>query len=765
MTQPSEASAAISDFDYPEAERLELIEEIHGRPVADPYRWLEDPEDPRTVTWSSRQEALYGDWLRRGLGIGAHHGSHHGTDRTKTPAASDLDLPGFIARLRRRLTELADLGSVSAPVWRGGRCFLTRRDPGQDHPVLYVTGPDGADRALIDPGALDPSGATTLDGWFPSADGALLAYFLSMGGTERPLLRVMEVASGRDVDGPIDRVTRFAFAWLPDGTGFYHQRRPTAGQVADGVHAAHRLVYLHRIGTPSSHDVLISGPEHGLPKSCWYAPIVTDGGRWLRLDAHRGLTNDIYLADLAACEPDAPEFTVLQSDADAITEPSFGRDGRIYALTGRDAPNGRLCVIDPEHPAYEHWHTLVPEDPGAVLKGFVILDDERGAMDDHPRLLVLRSRHALSELALCDLRSGEPTAGVTVELPGLGTVQELVVDPDGGPYAYFTYTDFRTPASVYRLDGRSGAVQPWSSQASPAAPVPVPVPEPTPMPTESTLVTMDGAAVQVSHVTYSSHDGTEVRMFILSPTGRPDRPRPTILYGYGAHGNPRTPVFNPMQLAWVEAGGVYAIANIRGGGEEGAAWHRAGMLEHRQNTFADFHAAGDHLVDQGWTTRGRLGIHGGSAGGQLVGVALAQRPEAYAAVLCSAPLLDMIRMERSPTASLWVGERGTVRDPEQFGWLLAQSPYYMLREGTAYPAILFTVFDGDTRVEAWHARKFAAALQHATSSAAAERPILLRRQADAGHVSRSASSSIALWSEQLGFLAAHLGLPEAAAGL
>ena len=200
---------------------------------------------------------------------------------------------------------------------------------------------------------------------------------------------------------------------------------------------------------------------------------------------------------------------------------------------------------------------------------------------------------------------------------------------------------------------------------------------------------------------------------------------------------------------------MYAIANIRGGGEEGEAWHRAGMREHRQNTFADFHAAGDYLVNQGWTTREQLGIHGGSAGGQLVGVALTQRPEAYAAVLCSAPRLDMIRAELSGAAALWIHECGSARDPEQFGWLLAQSPYHLLREGTAYPAVLLTVFDGDARVDPSQARKFAAAVQHATSAPSAERrPILLRREPGVGHVTRSASRSIALWSEQLGFFSA-----------
>lgn len=648
---------------------------------------------------------------------------------------------------------------MSLPEWRNARYFLTRRGPGEEHPVLSVTDADGAQRVLIDPTTLDSTGASTLDGWFPSPDGTLLAYLLSAGGNERPLLRVMDVATGLDVDGPIERAASYFLAWLPDGTGFYYQRRPAPEQIAAGVQRAHLLVYLHWIGSAPSGDVLISRAELGVPKTSWYVPYVSADGRWLRLDADWGSSIDVYLADLTSCAPDAPRFTAFQVGAEAITKPVFGRDGLIYALTNRDAPNRRLCVVDPERPAYEHWRTLLPEDPGSVLEDFAILggsangegndDDDDDGDDDggglnRPRLLALRSRHALSGLTLHDLATGEPLPDSEIALPGLGSIKQLAQHPDGGPYAYFSYTDFLTPPAIYRLDARNATVDQWA--ASPGSTTP--------------SAAAGDRAIRVNQVTYSSHDGTVVRMFILSPTGQPDRPRPTILYGYGAHGSSRAPAFNPMQLAWVEAGGVYAVANIRGGGEEGEAWHRAGTREHRQNTFADFHAAADFLVQQGWTTRDRLGLHGGSAGGQLVGVALTQRPDAYAAVLCSAPMIDMIRAELFGPASIWIPERGTVRDPEQFGWLLAQSPYHLVCDGAAYPAVLLTVFTGDARVDPMHAYKFAAALQHATSAPLAKHPILLRREENVGHTARSASRSVALWTEQLAFFAGQLGLRE-----
>jgi prolyl oligopeptidase len=705
-TQERTSAEGRASGGYPGAERLELVEQIHGHQIADPYRWLEDPGDPRTRDWCAQQDELFGEWQARWLG-----------DEVSGP-------------LRRRLAALADAGSVSVPVWRGERQFFTRRGPGQEHEVLLTVGPDGGERVLIDPAAIDPSGSTTLDAWFPSQEGERLAYLLSAGGTERSLLRVLDVITGEIVDGPVDRTSHSVAAWLPGGGAFYYQRLPAPGQVPVGEERFHRRVYLHRVGTDPDLDVLVFG--EGLPRTWYFVPAVSRDGRRLRIAVHWGpVRTDIYLADLEADGLEAPQFTALQQGVDAISEPSFGRDGRSYVLTDRDAPNRRLCAVDHDHLDYGHWHTVLPEDPEAVLEDFAILD---GAQRERPLLLVLRSRHALSELTLHDLATGEFLASVPA--PTLGTVQGLTEHPDGGPFAWFTYTDFGTPPSVYRFDARSGDVAVWA---------------PSPGGTEV-------GGVETRRVTYTSRDGTAVGMFILSPAGEPDRPRPVILYGYGSFGHSRTPAFNALRLAWVEAGGVYAIANVRGGGEEGQAWHRAGMRENKQNTFDDFHAAGDYLVDQGWTTRAQLGIHGGSAGGDLVGVALTQRPDAYAAVLCSAPVLDLVRYERHPIGALSAREYGSARDPEEFEWLLASSPYHHVRQGAAYPATLFTVFEGDARVDPMHARKLAAALQHATSASPEDRPILLRREFGVGHTARAVSRSVSLWLDQLGFFARQLGL-------
>jgi prolyl oligopeptidase len=693
---------------YPEAERLDLVEEIHGHRVADPYRWLEDADDPRTRAWSAGQDELFAAWRARWLGDEAS------------------------GRLRRRLAELADAGSVSVPAWRGERQFFTRRGPGQDHEVVLTVGPDGAERVLIDPAAIDPSGLTTLGAWFPSREGELLAYLISAGG-ERPVLRVLDVTTGETVDGPVDRVSAAPVAWLPGGAAFYYQRRPAAPDPAAPDQAAgadgRRAVYLHRIGTDPTTDALV----FDLAQAEYPFPVVSPDGRWLWVGVDWGPVRvDGYLADLRDGGCEAPRFDVVQRDVDAMSFPSFGLDGRVYVLTDQDAPGRRVCVIDPDQPGYDHWRTVLPEDPAAVLEDFVILD---GAPGERPLLLALRSRHALSELTLHDLATGEPIAPVPI--PGLGAIKELTGHPEGGPLAWFSYTDHQTPPGVYRFDARSREVTVWAPSPGGA----------------------EAGSIEAKQVTYASLDGTTVRMFILSPAGQPDRPRPAILYGYGSFGHSRTPDFSALRLAWVEAGGVYAIANVRGGGEEGQAWHRAGMRENKQNAIDDLHAAGDCLVDHGWTTRTQLGLHGGSAGGLLVGAALTQRPEAYAAVLCSAPVLDMVRYERSTALSPVAREFGSAADPEELGWLLAISPYHNVRAGAGYPATLFTVFEGDVQVPTLHARKLAAALQHATRAAPGDRPILLRREFGVGHTTRAVSRSIPLWLDQLAFFASQLGPP------
>jgi prolyl oligopeptidase len=763
---------------YPHTPRLDVADRIFGHVVRDPYRWLEDADLAETRAWQAAQDALFAEY-----------------------AAALPDREALAARI----AELVRAGSVSPPAWRGDRQFFLRRTPDQDHAVLLTAGPGSPEeaaarpeRVLIDPMGIDPSGVTTLDAWQPDKEGQLLAYQLSEGGDEESVLRVMDVATGQDVDGPIDRCRYSGVAWLPGtsssrgpaGKAFYYVRRLPPEAVPEGEEQYHRRVYLHRVGTPASEDVTIFG--EGRDKTSYYGAQVSRDGRWLMISASVGTAprNDLWLADLTASDEAAPELRVVQEGLDARTGLRAGRDGRLYVHTDLDAPRGRLAVADPAYPGPAGWRDLIGERADAVLGGYAILD---GAELRRPVLLAGWTRHAISEITVHDLATGEQTG--SVPLPGLGSIGGINERPEGGHEAWFSYTDNTTPVIIEHYDGRSGQVRQWAR-----APGSVDVPP-----------------VRAEQVTYESKDGTAVRMLIISG-GDPDSTgtagagagtagvgagtagagagttgagaaaadpgaaraaRPTILYGYGGFGVSLTPAYTASILAWVEAGGVYAIASLRGGGEEGEAWHRAGMRENKQHVFDDFYAAAERLITDGWTMPRQLAISGGSNGGLLVGAAITQRPDLYAAAVCSAPLLDMVRYERFGLGETWNDEYGTASDPEQLDWLLSYSPYHHVREGASYPAVLFTVFDSDTRVDPMHARKMCAALQHAAAAAPgspdeaaagpgspdearegrAARPVLLRREVSAGHGARAVSRSVSLAADTLAFAACHTGHP------
>ncbi|MDA0633098.1 prolyl oligopeptidase family serine peptidase [Nonomuraea sp. MCN248] len=654
---------------YPAATRLPLVENLHGHQVADPYRWLEDPDDPAAWAWQTAQDRLWSEWAAR--------------------------LP-LRERFTDRLAELAVTGMVSPPVWRGERRFHLSRSAGQEHPVLCLD-----DEVVLDPMRLDPSGLTTLDDWEPDPDGRRLAYQVSRRGDERADLYVMDLGTRQVIDGPVGGCRYSPVAWLPGEAAFLYVR-------------FRQGVYLHRLGQPDDIEVFTRGAvPYGLR---------IDDGRWLTISTGARAGNDVWLADLSACSARRPELRVVQEGLEANTAVAVGHDGRLYLLTDHGAPRRRLCVADPAAPGA--WKELIPEDPEAVLGAFTVLDGDR--------LLIARTRHAVGEIGVHDAASGALLG--SVPLPGSGTVTSLTSRPGGGHEAWFGYTDAVTPAEVWHYDARADRAVRWA-----AAPGHVPLP-----------------GVESHHVEYRSADGTLVRMVISALPGRKG-PRPAILTGYGGFGMTLTPGYAADSRAWVEAGGVLAIAGLRGGGEEGETWHRDGMLDRKQNVFDDFVAAAERLIADGWTTPERLAVWGESNGGLLVGAALTQRPDLFAAVVCSAGLLDMVRYERSGLGASWTAEYGSADDPEQLPWLLAYSPYHHVRDGVDYPATLFTVSGGDSRVDPLHARKMCAALQHATSG---DRPILLRHEPDVGHGARAASRSITLAADVLAFVADRTGLTE-----
>jgi prolyl oligopeptidase len=668
-------------MDYPHAERLDLVEDLHGHRVADPYRWLEDADDPRTKEWSQAQDDLF-----------ARHRD------------------GFAARdrFRGRLDGLARAGTVSAPVWRGERRFFLRRRPDQEHAVLLTVDADGTERVLIDPMALDPDGTTTLDTWQPSLSGERLAYGVSAGGTEESSVYVLDTATGEVLEGPIDRARHTSFGWVAGDEEYFYQRH-LPGE--EGIH--HRRIYRHRIGADPVTDDLVFGTD--AERAAYHGLRTSHDGRWLLVSASRGTDprNDLWLADLSAAEL---TFVPVHTDVDARAAAAV-HDGSLLIWTDLDAPRGRICTAPLDDPT--EWRTLIPEDPEAVLEDFAVID---GA----GLLAVSWVRHAVGEVTVHDVVTGAPVHRLA--LPGAGTVVDVRARPVGGDELWLAYQSYDAPQHVLRW--RAGTTEVTVYARVPGAAEPPPI--------------------ATRQVVYRSLDGTEVRMFVLEQPDA-DGPRPTILYGYGGFDISLVPNYWPLALAWVEAGGVLAVANLRGGSEEGEEWHRAGMLAHKQNVFDDFHAAADFLVAEGIAST--VGCYGGSNGGLLVGAALTQRPDRFAAVVCSAPLLDMIRYEEFGLGPNWSGEYGTASDPEQFGWLLAYSPYHRVEVGTAYPAVLFTVFEGDTRVDPLHARKLAAALQHATTGTG---PVLVRRETGVGHSARAVSRTVDLNADILGFFALHL---------
>ncbi|WP_084468797.1 prolyl oligopeptidase family serine peptidase [Nocardiopsis trehalosi] len=673
-------------------DRAPVVEVRHGRTVADPFRWLEEPDSPATRRWLDDRAR---DFAR---------------------AAAAWPLREALARDIRRLVAV-DLWSP--PVRRGRRAFATRRRAGDDHPALVVDAGGGADgpRVVFDPVVLDPSGRTTLDAWEPDPAGRWVAVQTSTGGTERGALRVLSADTGLPVEEPIPGVRYSHVAWLPGGAGaFYYVRRDDG----DG----RRGVWLHRVarGGPRTPDVLVR-PCSG-PRTVPGVRLLRD--RWLVVTESHGTGHrtDLWIADLAAGRPDAPPWRTVHAGVEAESEPDVGPDGVLYLRTTLGAPRRRVCAADPADPAPARWREVVPEDPGATLDGFAA-----GGTAAAPELLTTRTRLGISDLTVHDARDGRPLR--RPRLPGEGMVSRLEAAPDGT--ARFCYADVATQQVVLELPAGGAEPRPWPEGAAPPPP----------------------PRVHRTVLTCASADGTRVPVTLFAAEGAPPGPGPTILHAYGGFGRPRRFGFSATVLAWLLAGGRYAVAHVRGGGDAGRAWHLAGAGRRKARAVEDLVAAAEELAARGVCTPARLCLSGGSAGGLLVLAAAVLRPEVCGAVVASAPLADMARFERLGLGAMWTREFGTADDPDDFAALMAYSPYHRALEGAGrrYPAVLLTGFHGDTRTDAAHPRKMCAAL------AAVGAPVLLRYEHGVGHGPRAVTSAIALAADAHAFAAARTGLP------
>ncbi|MGH3984810.1 MAG: prolyl oligopeptidase family serine peptidase [Pseudonocardiaceae bacterium] len=680
----------------PPAARRESLDRIHGRLVPDPYRWLEQGNTPETRRWLDDQAKYFA----------LHHQRWSHRDN-----------------LRNRIAELLDRPSWSVPAVFDHHLIATRSTGLVDYPELVVI-EAGRVRTLVDPMRLDPSGLTRLDAWAPSLDGRLVAVQTSHRGTEHGQLVVLEVATGQVIDGPIGRLRSASVAWLPGNAGFYYVRM--VDDPVDG-RPVRRGVWLHMLGTDSGDDECVRPPTGPRPTVPFVR--IDSEGRWLLVFESYGTNhrNDLWIADLPASDPAAPLLRPVQQGVDASTSGRLGPDGWLYLLTTLGAPRRRLCRARPEDPG--SWQTVVPEDPHATLDEFAVLDDDAGRVE----VVVTRTWAGRCELLAHDTAGHSPARSIAI--PVKGVVQHLTATPGRGEM-YLSIEGVTSPPSVYRFRGGSSLLEPWIQGQQIAANTPL----------------------NVTYTRYSAADGTLIGLTILQTPEHSPEPGPMILHAYGGHGSSRKLGYSASLLAWLEAGGRYAIAHVRGGGDEGRSWHHAGTRTGKLTTITDVVAAARWLSEQGYSRPEQLCLSGGSQGGLVVLAAAVREPSICGAVIAHAPLADMVRFEQMGLGASWTEEFGTVADPSEFEALLCYSPYHNVVEGAPYPAVLLTGFHEDSRTGAAHPRKMCAALQWANHG---ERPVLLRYAFDAGHARAALSRAIDLAADVHAFAAAWTGLDPA----
>ncbi|ACY12770.1 prolyl oligopeptidase family serine peptidase [Haliangium ochraceum] len=623
--------------------------------------------------------------------------------------------------LAARLRELNYYDAISVPAKRGERYFFTRRHADKEKSILYWRQGQGQEQVLIDPNTLSDDGSTSLGGWFPNRDGTKLAYKLNPNNADAATMYVMDVASGETstVD-VIDGAKYASAAWKPDGSGFYYTRLPSDPDIPIADLPARAEIRYHELGSDPAGDELVY-PATGDPGTFLSVSLSRDG-RYLMVSVQHGWnSSDVYFKDLRRGRDAGFEPLVTGEKAHFSVR---AWRGDFYVLTNHEAPRYRIFKVDPRRPRMSRWREIVPESE-AVIDSFNIVGN---------RLVVTYLSNAYSRMEVRSL-SGQRIREVT--LPEVGSVSNMAGNEDADE-AFYAFTSFTSPPQIYRTSVATGESELWFEFDLP----------------------VDTSQFTAEQVWYPSRDGTQISMFLIRRKDlSSDQAHPTILYGYGGFNVNLTPAFSTNIVAWVERGGIYAIPNLRGGGEYGEEWHKAGMRLNKQNTFDDFLAAADFLIETGWTSPQRLAIWGGSNGGLLVGAAMTQAPEKFAAVVCAVPLLDMLRYHLFGSGKTWIPEYGSADDAAEFSVLSGFSPYHRVVEGTAYPALLMLSADSDDRVDPMHARKFTAAVQWASSS---DEPAIMRIEHNSGHggadmvrqlVERNADS-FAFVADELGMAAA-----------
>lgn len=649
----------------PAAARGSVVDTLHGVAVADPYRALEDPKDPATAAWVKGQDEATRALLGRIEGRDA---------------------------IAARLKELYYVDQLSAPIRRGENFFWSRRHADKEKSIVYWKhGKDGAEKPLLDPNGWSKDGTVSLGAWVPSWDGTKVAFQQKANNSDEATLYVLDVATGERSTVDVIEGGKYAQpSWTPKGDGFYYVRLPVDPSIPTDARPGYADLRFHKLGTDPKGDALVK-EKTGDPTKFVGIELDRDGRFLFSFVMHGWTKTDVWFQDLKAKKPTWIPLAVGNPFLYTVQ----AHQGRFYVTTNDGAPMWRVFVVDPNRPERKAWKELVKERKDAALDGVTIVGG-------HLALTYMKSASNVLELVTLD---GKPVR--SIPMPGIGTVGGPVGLPEDDE-AYFSFESFIVPRTIFSTSVKTGETKEWSKVS----------------------VNFDPTPYTVEQVFYPSRDGTQISMFLVHrKDAKPDGQNLTYLYGYGGFQISLTPTFNTGLFPWLERGGLYAVPNLRGGGEYGEDWHTAGMLERKQNVFDDFLAAAEWLQKNGWTKPSRMAIGGGSNGGLLVGAAMTQRPELFRAVVCSVPLLDMVRYHLFGSGRTWISEYGSAEDPAQFKALHAYSPYHHVKDGAEYPALLMDAADADDRVDPLHARKFLAAIQAADPDAEA----WLRVEPNSGH--------------------------------
>jgi prolyl oligopeptidase len=697
------ALAQAPSLQYPPTRRAEQVDEYHGTRVADPYRWLEDVTSAETRAWTDAQNAL---------------------------TRSYLDAIPERPRIRTTLTQLWDYPKYYVPVRRNGRIFYFENSGLQNQPVYYVRDRDSdEERALLDPNTLSSDGTVAVSTVAPSPDGSLLGYGVATSGSDWQEFRIREVRSARDLADTLRWIKFSSIAWTKDNRGFFYSRFDTpadaeqrSGATRAAANRGHK-VYYHRVGTPQASDQLIlERPDN---PDWLFRTEVSDDGQYAVITISQGSDERtrLYFIDLSRARRPAVGNPVVRllDDFDASYDFVHSEGMIFYVRTNHQAPNSRLVAIDINARRPSAWRTVIPNGPDALVAADVI----------GRRIVATYLADARSSVRIFSLRGGPQGE---LSLPGIGAVSGINGERADRDF-FYSFTSFLQAPTVYLFD----------------------LERRTNLLYRQPTVAFDPSRYETKQVFVTSRDGTRLPMFVTARRGLAlDGRNPTLMYAYGGFNISMTPAFSPTTLAWLDLGGVYAVPNLRGGGEYGRAWHEAGMLERKQNVFDDFIAAAEFLVREGYTTPSRLAISGGSNGGLLVGAAMTQRPDLFGVALPAVGVMDMLRYHKFTIGWAWASEYGSADEPAAFKYLLAYSPLHNIKPGTCYPATLVTAADHDDRVVPGHSFKFAAALQAAQGC---DRPALIRIETKAGHgAGKPTSKQLEEATDRLTFLARNLNV-------